>query len=159
MKPQVFLALGTNVGDRLLNLAEATRRVSLVPGVTVVARGPVIETPALLPPGDRTPQPDYLNTVIALETSLSPRALFEAVKRIERDMGRVATTRWAPRIIDLDLVLWGERVVKEPGLVIPHPAMHERLFVLAPLAAIAPDAVHPVLGKSMRALLTACRGG
>lgn len=153
----VHLALGTNEGNRLRNLAEATRRLATAPGVTVLRKGPVLETPALLPPGDDTPQPPYLNTVLELATTLTPRELFELAKRIEREMGRRTATRWAPRIIDLDVVLWGERVVNEPGLEIPHPAMHGRRFVLAPLVVLAPDARHPLLGKTMRELLATAR--
>ena len=151
-----YVALGTNLGDRLLNLAEARRRLALL-GAHLA--GPVIETAALLPPGDPTPQPRYLNSVDALETTLGPVALFHQLKRIEREMGRAVTTRWAPRLIDLDLILFGDEVVHTAELTVPHPAMHQRRFVLAPLAALAPEARHPVLGETARALLSALRVG
>ncbi len=145
-----FIALGTNLGDRLANLAEARRRLATL---GVHRAGPVLETPALLPPEDPTPQPPYLNSVDALETSLSALELFHQLKRFEREMGRVVSTRWAPRIIDLDLLLHGATVLSSDLLTVPHPRMHERAFVLVPLAQLAPDARHPVLGKSAHELL------
>lgn len=147
---RAFIALGTNLGDRLLNLSEARRQLA---SLGELRTGPVIETPALLPPEDPTPQPAYLNSVDALTTALSPRELFTELKRIERHMGRRVTTRWAPRIIDLDLILFDDLVHADESLTIPHPRMHERRFVLEPLAQLAPDLRHPLLGQSMRALL------
>lgn len=147
-----YVALGTNLGDRLLNLAEARRRLA---ALGAHRAGPVLETPALLPKDDATPQPDYLNSVDQLDTTLTPLALFHQLKRIERLMGRRVTTRWAPRIIDLDLVLYDDQVVETPELTVPHAAMHQRRFVLGPLAALAPDLRHPLLGQSIRELLVA----
>lgn len=145
-----FIALGTNLGARLLNLAEARRQLA---SLGTLRLGPVIETPALLPPEDPTPQPAYLNTVDELTTALGPLELFEQLKRIERRMGRRTTTRWAPRIIDLDLILFDDVVLTTERLTIPHPRMHERRFVLEPLAHLAPMLEHPVLHLTMRALL------
>ena len=145
-----YVALGSNLGDRLQNLAEARRRLSLLGHHRA---GPVIETVALLPPGDRTPQPKYLNSVDELDTPFSAVALFHELKHIERQMGRVITTRWAPRLIDLDLVLFGAQVIDTPELVVPHPSMHERRFVLWPLAVLAPGALHPQLHRTARELL------
>lgn len=147
---RVYVALGTNLGDRLLNLAEARRRLALL-GEHVA--GPVLETDALLPPEDPTPQPRYLNAVDQLDTRLSAVELFHALKHIERQMGRVVTTRWAPRLIDLDLVLFGDLVLETEALTVPHPGLHQRRFVLEPLAALAPDALHPGLRQTARALL------
>lgn len=149
-----YVALGTNLGDRLLNLAEARRRLALL---GELVRGPVLETPALLAPGDRTPQPAYLNTVDQLETSLSPFSLFHQLKRIERLMGRVPATRWAARIIDLDLIFFGEELIDTPQLKVPHPAMHQRRFVLEPLVRLAPQARHPLLGRTAGELLVQLR--
>lgn len=151
---RAYVALGTNEGDRLLNLAEARRRLSLL---GALAEGPVLETRALLPPEDPTPQPDYLNTVVALDTRLDAFALHAALKRIERLMGRRTTTRWAPRVIDLDLLLFGDARIDTPQLTVPHPRMHQRDFVLRPLAALDPHAQHPGLGKPVRALLEPLR--
>jgi 2-amino-4-hydroxy-6-hydroxymethyldihydropteridine diphosphokinase len=147
---RAYVALGTNQGDRLLNLQEARRRLALLGPHRA---GPVVETPALLPPGDSTPQPNYLNSVDELQVSLGAEALFHELKRIERQMGRVLTTRWAPRVIDLDLVLFGDQVIQTSELTVPHPSMHERRFVLAPLAQLAPEAFHPVLRLKARELL------
>lgn len=145
-----YVALGTNLGDRLLNLSEARRRLSLLGARRA---GPVIETAALLPPGDSTPQPNYLNSVDELDTTLPAIELFHQLKRIERQMGRVLATRWAARLIDLDLVLFGAQVIDTPELVVPHPSMHERHFVLWPLAVLEPDALHPRLERTARELL------
>lgn len=147
-----YVALGTNLGDRLLNLSEARRRLALL---GAHRPGPVIETPALLPKDDATPQPDYLNSVDQLDTALEALTLFHQLKRIERLMGRKVTTRWAPRIIDLDLVLFGDQVIETPELIVPHSGMHQRRFVLWPLAALAPGLRHPLLGQSVRELLVA----
>lgn len=145
-----YVALGTNLGDRLLNLSEARRRLA---ALGPLCAGPVLETAPLLPPGDRTPQPAYLNTVVELDTGLSARALFKALKRIERDMGRATAARWAPRVIDLDLVLFGDAILNEVDLVVPHPGLPHRRFVLWPLAVLAPHARDPVSGETARALL------
>ncbi|MFZ5442987.1 MAG: 2-amino-4-hydroxy-6-hydroxymethyldihydropteridine diphosphokinase [Myxococcota bacterium] len=144
-----YVALGTNLGRRLDHLAEARRRLS---ALGALRRGPVLETDAWLPPEDPTPQPRYLNTVDELDTALAPLRLFTELKRIERLMGRVVTTRWAPRVIDLDLVLFDDVVLRSEALTVPHPRMHERPFVLRPLAALRPGLTHPVLGRTIAEL-------
>lgn len=148
---RAYIALGSNLGDRLLNLGEARRRLSsLGPYVP----GPIIETAALLPAEDPTPQPPYLNTVDALDTPVDAEFLFRLLKAVERLQGRRgSTTRWAPRIIDVDLVLHGDTVLRTPELTVPHPRMHERRFVLEPLAVLDPNVMHPVLHRSARQLL------
>lgn len=156
--PRTFVGLGSNLGDRLLHLAEATRRVAALPGVVVVARAPVVETPALVPPGERFPQPPYLNTALELATALPPRALLARLLEVEAGMGRRRTTRWAPRVIDLDLLLVGGLVLETPGLTLPHPGLASRRFVLQPLAALAPDLPHPTLGRTLSALLAGVLG-
>ncbi len=140
---RVFLGFGSNIGDRVANVRRACRLVGEIPGFRVVRVSSLIETA----PVGYTDQPDFINAAAEIETDLTPRALIAAVKEIERAMGREKTVRFGPRVIDIDILLFGDRVINEPDLVIPHPRMHERAFVLAPLAEIAPDAVHPVTGK------------
>ncbi|MBL8923470.1 MAG: 2-amino-4-hydroxy-6-hydroxymethyldihydropteridine diphosphokinase [Myxococcaceae bacterium] len=146
---RLFVALGSNLGDRHAQLDEAVRRLRQLEGTQVLAVAPVLETEALLPPDDPTPQPRYLNTVAELRSSLEPVPLLRALKAIERDMGRTVTTRWAPRLIDLDLVLYGARVLSSDELTLPHPGLPTRRFVLEPLLALWPEAVHPVTRRRL----------
>lgn len=128
-----YVALGSNVGDRLLHLAEARRRLDLLGERTA---GPVVQSEAVVPRGERFPHPPYLNTVDRVETRLGLDAFFDALMRIETEMGRVRTTRWAPRTIDLDLILFGDVQRADARLTVPHPRMHERPFVMGPLRAL-----------------------
>ena len=150
MTERVFVALGANLGDRRAQLDEAVRRIGELDGTTVIAVAPVLETAALLPPEDPTPQPDYLNTVAELRTTLEPLPLLRALKAIERSMGRLSTTRWAPRVIDLDLVLFGDRLLRSDELTLPHPGLSARRFVLEPLLALWPEAIDPGTGLQLR---------
>lgn len=150
-EPVAYVALGSNLGDRLLNFSEARRRLK---SLGRLESGPVLETEALLPDHDAVPQPRYLNSVDALFTLLSPDELFVQLKRFEREMGRTSSSRWAPRIIDLDLILFGSEVIQTEKLTVPHPQMHLRQFVLKPLVALAPDVVHPILRRTALQLLS-----
>ena len=145
---RAYLGVGSNLGDRAANIDAAARAVGALPGTRLAGRGPVLET---VPVGG-PPQPKYLNTVFAVDTTLAPRALLDALAGVERDLGRVRTVPNGPRTMDLDILLYGDRVIREPDLVVPHPRMAERDFVLEPLAALAPDAVHPVLLKRISQL-------
>jgi 2-amino-4-hydroxy-6-hydroxymethyldihydropteridine diphosphokinase len=128
-----YLGLGTNLGDREANLEEAITRLERLGAIT--KRSQVIETE----PWGFTDQPRFLNMVVALQTDLPPDCLLTELKSIENEMGRVATFRYGPRLIDLDILLYGDKAVELPGLNIPHPRMAERSFVMEPLAEIAPE--------------------
>jgi 2-amino-4-hydroxy-6-hydroxymethyldihydropteridine diphosphokinase len=146
-KKTVFLALGSNLGDRRINLRSAI--AALCPQVNVLAESPIYETP----PWGVTDQPEFLNMVVQGETRLKPAALLKHIKAIETRLGRTATVRYGPRVIDLDILFYGELTLSTPGLTIPHPHLHERAFVLVPLADLAPELVHPCLGKTVREML------
>ena len=145
-----YVGLGANVGDRMGNLRAALGRLHREPGFRVAGVSRVWDTAPVGPP-----QPRYLNAAVRLSTLLSPRSTLRRLLEIEERLGRVRREHWGPREIDLDLLLFGERVVKEPGLEVPHPRLHERIFVLAPLAEVAPFVVHPVLSRPIADLLAA----
>lgn len=134
-----YLGLGTNLGDREGHLRAALKELAGLPTMEIAAVSSIYETA----PVGLTDQPDFLNLVVSVRTALSPRELMDALLHIENKMGRVRTVRWGPRVIDLDLLLFGESVVEIPGLSVPHPRLRERSFVLLPLAEIAPDLILP----------------
>jgi 2-amino-4-hydroxy-6-hydroxymethyldihydropteridine diphosphokinase len=153
-RAEAYVSLGTNLGDRAAHLARALCALGALEDTRLVAVSPVYETDPVGPP----PQGPYLNAVACLETSLGARDLLEALLGIERDAGRERSgERNAARTLDLDLLLHGDRVIDEPGLVVPHPRLAERPFVLEPLAALAPTLVHPVLGESIATLAARVR--
>lgn len=148
-----YVSIGTNLGDRDAHLALALRRLAELPDSELVAVSPVFETDPVGPP----PQGPFLNAVARLRTRLAPRALLEALLAIEQEAGRVRGERNAARTLDLDLLLHGDRVLAEPGLILPHPRLAERPFVLEPLAALAPALVHPTLGEPIATLAARLR--
>ena len=143
----VHLALGSNLGDRAANLEAAI--AALPPAVDVTRCSAVYETE----PEYVTDQPAFLNMAVCGDTSLEPAELLERLKAIERALGRMPARRYGPRTIDLDIVFFGDRIVATSGLVIPHPRMAERLFVLKPLSDIAPHLRHPVSGETVLNLM------
>lgn len=145
--------MGSNLGDRERNLRRAMEALGRLQRTVLVSGSSLHET---VPVGG-VPQGMYLNAAAILETGLGPRELLDQLLRIETESGRKrpSQTRWGPRTLDLDLILYGDRVIDEDGLKVPHPRMHERLFVLAPLVEIAPDSMHPALNKSVRQLYEA----
>jgi len=133
---RAFLGMGSNLGDSRRLLRDALEAI----GDRVVAVSPLYETePVGGPPG----QPNYLNVVVELDTDQTPRELLGLARRLEAGAGRVRAERWGPRTLDVDVLLVGDMKVDEPDLVVPHPRMHERRFVMAPLADLAPELVPP----------------
>ena len=141
MKHTTYIALGTNLGERLDNLRAAI--TALAPDVTLLAKSHVYETP----PWGVTDQPAFLNMVVKAETDLEPDATLKYLKQIEAELGREKSVRWGPRLIDLDILFYDDLVINTPPLIIPHPRLHERAFVLVPLADVAAEYVHSVLGE------------
>lgn len=148
---RAFIGVGSNLGDRWLSLGFAARALRESGAAAVVRASSVWDTEPLGPP-----QPRYLNAALEVETVLTPRALLALLQRIEgMAHRRRAGVRWAARTLDLDLLLYGDRVIREPGLVVPHAGIAARPFVLAPLAELAPSLVVPGLDRSVAALLAA----
>ncbi|HSU67064.1 MAG TPA: 2-amino-4-hydroxy-6-hydroxymethyldihydropteridine diphosphokinase [Tepidisphaeraceae bacterium] len=147
---RAFVALGANLGDRAGNIAAALDRLRGIEGIRVIRVSHLLQNPAVGGPPD---SPAFLNGVAEIETTLSPRELLMRLLDVEHDLGRERHAKWAPRNIDLDLILYGNEVVDEQDLKVPHPRMHERRFVLQPLAQLAPDAVHPILRRTASELL------
>jgi 2-amino-4-hydroxy-6-hydroxymethyldihydropteridine diphosphokinase len=149
----VYLSLGSNVGDREAQLQAARARLAAVG--RVVAESSCYETE----PVEFTQQPWFLNCALALETGKAPQELMAAILQIEVEMGRRRVQKKGPRAIDIDILLFDGAIVDSPDLTIPHPAMHQRRFVLDPLAEIAPEIIHPVLKKTIRELRDALPPG
>jgi 2-amino-4-hydroxy-6-hydroxymethyldihydropteridine diphosphokinase len=144
----VAISLGSNVGNRGEHLEYAIRALSR--DLTDIRVSPIVDTkPVEVAPG----QPTYLNAAVVGLTNLSPRRLLDRLMEIERERGRVRPHPMAPRTLDMDLILYGEQVINEKGLTVPHPRFRGRAFVLSPLAAIAPDMVDPVSGSTVKELL------
>ena len=153
MEATTYLSLGSNVGDREGNLRTAIDRLNDLGHVETVSS--FYETE----PVEVTDQPWFINCAVKLITNRSPQELLAGVLRIERSMGRERTRPKGPRNIDIDILLYGDQVIAEPGLTIPHPGLAERMFVLAPLAEIAPEQRHPTLGNTIVQLRDAILDG
>lgn len=155
MTERVYIGMGANLGDPPAQLAAAQRALDEAPGTRVVARSALYRTEPWGAKASDAGEPEFWNAVVAVETALAPEELLAVCAAIERSMGR-RDPREGPRAMDLDLLLWGARVMRTPQLTLPHPRLRERRFVLAPLAEVAPDARHPEDGRTMRELLAAC---
>ncbi|HZL37395.1 MAG TPA: 2-amino-4-hydroxy-6-hydroxymethyldihydropteridine diphosphokinase [Tepidisphaeraceae bacterium] len=145
-----YIALGANLGDRERNLRDALALLEGVPDVKVNRVSPFLDNPTVGGPPD---SPPFLNAAAELQTTLAARDLLQKLLEIEQSLGRVRRERWGPRVIDLDLLVYGPEMIAMPNLVVPHPRLRERRFVLEPLASIAPDLVVPGLGQTVAELL------
>jgi 2-amino-4-hydroxy-6-hydroxymethyldihydropteridine diphosphokinase len=145
---RAFVGLGANLGPREVTLLRAVDLLGAADGVEVVAVSQLRETE----PEGVVDQPTFLNGAAALDTTLSARELLDLLHSVERELGRVRAERWGPRTVDLDLLVFGDEVVDEPGLTVPHPRLAERRFALEPLAELDPELVVPGLGRVADAL-------
>jgi 2-amino-4-hydroxy-6-hydroxymethyldihydropteridine diphosphokinase len=150
MPHRAYIGIGSNLGDRRANTLESIKRVAELPNTRIVRASSLYESEPL---GDAKTW--FVNSVIEVETDIMPDAMLKRLQAIEEDMGRKRVTgkRWGSRIIDLDILLWNQEVIKKKTLKVPHPEMHKRRFVLLPLAELAPQVIHPQLGSSVSALL------
>ncbi len=146
-----LIAVGSNLGDRLGNLRRAVRAIGGLGRVSCASS--VYETEPMYLEAQRR----FLNCVVCLQSDLAPRPLLDALHAIETEMGRERSVRYGPREVDLDILFYGDQIVSEQGLEIPHPRIAERLFVLAPLSEIRPGLVHPVLGKTISELASSLK--
>lgn len=145
---RAYVGLGSNLGDREATIRRAVELLGGHPDVEVVGMSTLRETE----PWGPIEQPPFVNGAVALETTLTPRALLDVLLEVERRLGRVRGERWGPRTIDLDLLLYESEIVDRPGLTVPHPRLHERRFVLEPLVELEPELVVPERGRAAELL-------
>lgn len=150
MTQNIFLLLGSNVGDRHAHLNAARKLIDQKAG-PVLFRSAEYETA----PWGKTDQATFLNQALQIETDLSPIDLLQMLKAIEKEVGRRETEKWGPRIIDIDILFYGDQIVDHPDLQVPHPFLPDRRFALRPLAELNPDFIHPILHKTVEEMLEA----
>lgn len=143
---KVVLGLGSNLEDRKKNILNAIARITKIDEIDLVKKSKIIESK----PWGKIEQPDFLNAVIEIETKLNPEHLLEKCLQIEKDMGRIRSIKYGPRKIDIDILFYEDLVIHTPDLVIPHPEIHKRKFVLKSLIELKPDYQHPVLKKTLQ---------
>lgn len=155
MMHKAYLGLGSNLGDRQLNIDKTIKALEADEHITIISTSSFNEYMAEKRPNE----PKFLNGVVKVLTNYNPLALLARIEEIERDHGRQLKGAYHPRTIDIDILLFDEEIVLEDALTIPHPLMHERMFVMEPLAEIAPEAFHPILGKNAATLYRALKEG
>lgn len=143
-----YLGLGSNLGNKRQNLLKAINLLNQTGRVKIIKQSRFYK----IKPVGVINQPDFLNAVIKIKTNLPPRELLKTVKKIEREMGRLPGRRWGPRLIDIDILLYGDYILTTASLTIPHRHLHKRDFVLKPLCEIAPRVIHPLFRKTAKAL-------
>ena len=148
MSANTAIALGSNIGDSHAILSRAIDALAQTQGITVLSKSSLYRTKAVGPP-----QPDYLNGCVLLQVEMIPELLLEILLKIENNFGRLRSQRWGARTLDLDILLYSNRIIETPKLQIPHPRMRERAFVLVPLVEIAPDWIEPVSGLAIKELI------
>lgn len=149
-----YLGLGSNLGNKMDNLNKGINLLRCTAGIAVKATSPFYHTS----PVGYTDQPDFLNAAVEIDTTLNPIGLLDICQCIEKKLKRVDSVRWGPRTIDIDILLYGDCIMRNDRLVLPHPMMHEREFVLKPLNDIAPQAVHPVYNMTVAQLYRGIAG-
>jgi len=149
---EVYLSLGSNLGDRVGFLKQGIDLISEIPKTKIQKISKVYEAE----PVDYRNQPEFLNLVLSISTSAGPHEFLEILKEIEKKVGRKHREKWHEREIDIDIIFYGDKVISSKELVIPHPRMHLRKFVLSPLNEVAPNFVHPLEGKTVSQLLAEC---
>lgn len=161
MAARAFIGLGSNLENPLWQLQRALPALAALPRTSLVTVSTFYRSPPLVDEDaapENTVQPDYINAVAGVETGLEPRELLQALLQIEQQQGRIRQRHWGPRTLDLDLLLYGQSRITEPDLVVPHPGLHKRAFVLYPLYEIAPGLHIPELG-ALQSLLAGCDAG